>query len=214
MVFEEALEQLLVADLGRVVADLHDLGVAGTSTADLLVRGVGREATRVADGGIGDSWRVPEQLLGAPEAAEGKVGHLGTFWHLLDGDSEDVVESGIDQNGRAPAWERLLGLNEGCLRAREQHVIQSAFLRCRLERSRTYATLTHPRHVPAQCVSAGKARRERRISRPEDRRSDERNAVFGLGLVIQSRFVKSDDNVGFQRDARARKERAAYAGLL
>jgi hypothetical protein len=35
-----------------------------------------------------------------------------------------------------------------------------------------------------------------------------------VGLVVQSRFVKSDDNVGFQRDARAPEKLAAYAGLL
>jgi hypothetical protein len=33
-------------------------------------------------------------------------------------------------------------------------------------------------------------------------------------LVVQSRFVKSDDNVGFQRDARAPQKYGAYAGLL
>jgi hypothetical protein len=36
-----------------------------------------------------------------------------------------------------------------------------------------------------------------------------------IGLVVQSRFEKSDDNVGSTRDARApAKENAAYAGLL
>ena len=41
VVLEEGLEQLLVADLGRVVAHVHDLGVPGPSAADLLVRGIG-----------------------------------------------------------------------------------------------------------------------------------------------------------------------------
>jgi hypothetical protein len=60
-----------------------------------------------------------------------------------------------------------------------------------------------------------RTRRERRVSRRDDWRSDERNAVFGLPWPgVQPRFVKSDDNVGFQRDARAPHKAGAYAGLL
>ena len=86
-------------------------------------------------------------------------------------------------------------------------MIQSAFLRYCSEQSRTYATLTQPRHVPSPATSVG-------IARPGDWSSDERNAVVSLHRCIGSRLAKSDDNVGSTRDARAPAKNAAYADLL
>jgi NAD(P)-dependent dehydrogenase (short-subunit alcohol dehydrogenase family) len=116
MVLKEDLEQLLVADHGRVVAHFHDLGVPGTSAADLLVRRIRGEATRISDGGVGDSRRVPEQFLGAPEATESEVGNLRTFGHLLHGNAKDVMESWIDQDRCGSAFECLIGLDQVGLR--------------------------------------------------------------------------------------------------
>ena len=65
----EQLQQVLVAGLGGVVGDEHDLGVAGAGAADLLVGGVGRRAAGVAHRGRVDAVGFPEDPLGAPEAA-------------------------------------------------------------------------------------------------------------------------------------------------
>ena len=54
----------------RVVGDEDDLGVAGLAGADLAVVGVRGEATGVAGRRRHDAGRLPEVLLGAPEAAE------------------------------------------------------------------------------------------------------------------------------------------------
>jgi hypothetical protein len=116
MVLKKDLEQLLVADLGWVVTHLHDLGVPGTSAADLLVRGVGGEAACIADGGVGDSRRLPEQLLGSPEATEREVGNLRSLRHLLHRNAKDVVKGGVDQYSRASAAECLIGLDKHGLR--------------------------------------------------------------------------------------------------
>jgi hypothetical protein len=86
-------------------------------------------------------------------------------------------------------------------------VIQSAFLRYRSERSRTYATLSLPPHVPSAATIVG-------MALADDWRSGERNAVLSLHRSTGSRFAKSDDNVGSTRDARAPAKNPAYADLL
>ena len=76
MLLEEGLEQLAVGDLRGVEGDQDGLGVAGASAADLLVGRVRRDPVHVADRGRVDAVELPEELLGAPEAAEGEVGGL------------------------------------------------------------------------------------------------------------------------------------------
>src|SRR5258706_4744412 len=69
VVLPEDLEELLVRALRRVVGDEDGLGVAGSAAADLAVVRVRRLATDIADGGADHAGRLPEVLLGAPEAA-------------------------------------------------------------------------------------------------------------------------------------------------
>jgi hypothetical protein len=52
--------------------DEHDLAVPRASRADLAIRGVRRDARRVAHGRREDAALLPEFLLGAPEAAHPK----------------------------------------------------------------------------------------------------------------------------------------------
>src|SRR5207237_4573448 len=59
----EQLEQRLVAHLGRLVYDLYDFGLAGAARAHLVVGGVRRIATGVADGRCVDARRLPELSL-------------------------------------------------------------------------------------------------------------------------------------------------------
>src|ERR1041385_6077558 len=66
----ERLEQVAVGDAAGVVDHAHGLGVAGAARAHFLVRGVGRGASLVADGGGEHAIALPELALGAPEAAQ------------------------------------------------------------------------------------------------------------------------------------------------
>ena len=159
MVFEEDLEQLFVADLGRVVAHLDDLGMPGTSAADLLVGGVGREASRVTNCGVGNPRCIPKQLLGPPEATKSKVGNLRTLRHLLHRNAKDVMEGWINQNWCVSALQCLIGLDKGGLHPREQHGIQSAFLQRRYERSLQLRNADWYRHVPGVCALSLSKRR-------------------------------------------------------
>src|SRR6202012_710601 len=65
----EQLEHVLERRLLGVESDEHCLGVARTPAADLLVGRVRREAAGVADCGRVNARRLPEDALGAPEAA-------------------------------------------------------------------------------------------------------------------------------------------------
>ena len=83
-VHPEDLEQLLEADLGRVIADLHGLGVAGGAGRNLLV---GRVIDMTVD--VAGDYRMHaveffKGRLHAPEAAAGKdrLGRRG-FFHSL-----------------------------------------------------------------------------------------------------------------------------------
>ena len=65
----ERAQDLVARHLRGVEHDEHGLGVAGRAAADLLVGRVRRVAAGVADGGRVDAVELPEQPLGAPEAA-------------------------------------------------------------------------------------------------------------------------------------------------
>src|SRR5262245_17087688 len=76
VVLPEDAQHLLVAGLGRVEHDEDGLGVPGAPRADLLVGGVGRDATGVAHRGGVDAIGLPELALRTPEAAHPEHGLL------------------------------------------------------------------------------------------------------------------------------------------
>src|SRR5215469_18307378 len=73
----ERLEQLRVADLGRVEPHLYRLGVAGAAPADPLVAGVGNMLAGIADNGLQDPVDLAEGRLDTPEASCGEGRALG-----------------------------------------------------------------------------------------------------------------------------------------
>src|SRR5215831_8112981 len=75
----EHLEQLRVADLGRVEPHLDRLGVAGAVPADLPVAGVHHVAAGVADSGLQHPMDLAEGRLHTPEASRGECRALGSI---------------------------------------------------------------------------------------------------------------------------------------
>src|SRR6516225_957710 len=73
----ERLEQLRVADLGRVEPHLDRFGVAGAAPADPLIAGVGHVPAGVADSGCQHPVDLAEGRLDAPEASCGERRALG-----------------------------------------------------------------------------------------------------------------------------------------
>src|SRR6185437_6373866 len=74
----EFLEQLRVADLGRVEPYLDRLGVAGAVSADPFVAGVGDVAAGVAHSSLQHPVDLAEGRLHTPEASCGECGALGS----------------------------------------------------------------------------------------------------------------------------------------
>src|SRR5580692_5236027 len=74
----ERLEQLRVADLGRVEPHLDRLGVAGAVPADPFVAGVGDVAAGVARSSLQHPVDLAEGRLHTPEASCGECGALGS----------------------------------------------------------------------------------------------------------------------------------------
>src|SRR5919197_263870 len=113
---------LVVCDLRGVVDDQHGLGVAGAAAADVLVGGVRRVAAGVADGGGDDAGRLPEEPLGAPEAAEREdrrarpLGERRTDWLAVDG-----VALGNPRQRRVPPSQRPVGRDHRGRLSREEH---------------------------------------------------------------------------------------------
>ena len=104
-----------VRDARWVEDDPDDLGVAGPARADLVVGRVRGEAARVADGGRDDARRLPEGLLGAPEAAESEDGDLRAVGHgPASGVPRTACRSGTSigsgRPGRASAGEGRVDL--------------------------------------------------------------------------------------------------------
>jgi hypothetical protein len=73
----ERLEQLRVADLGRVEPHLDRLGVAGAVPTDLRVAGVGDLAAGVTHRDLQYAVDLAEGRLHTPEASRGECGPLG-----------------------------------------------------------------------------------------------------------------------------------------
>src|SRR3954451_8450733 len=97
VVLPEELEHLLVAGLGGVEDGEHGLGVAGPRRADLLIAGVLRVAAGVADRGGPHPVGLPEDALGAPEAAHA---------------DDDLLEA-LGPRGRQRVAEHLVALGDG-----------------------------------------------------------------------------------------------------
>src|SRR4249920_4089076 len=76
----ERLEQLRVADLGRVEPDLDRLGVAGAVPADPLVGRVRDVPAGIPDSGLQHPVDLAEGCLDAPEASCGECRALGSVW--------------------------------------------------------------------------------------------------------------------------------------
>src|SRR5271170_1854821 len=74
----EGLEQLGVADLGRVEPHLDRLGVAGAVPADPFVAGVGDVAAGVPRSSLQHTVDLAEGRLHTPEATCGECGALGS----------------------------------------------------------------------------------------------------------------------------------------
>lgn len=67
---EGDFHEVLEGDLGGIIDDADDLGVAGAAGADLAVGGVRGVAAGEADGGGGDAGGLSKELFDAPEATE------------------------------------------------------------------------------------------------------------------------------------------------
>src|SRR6202161_122565 len=76
----EHLEQLRIADLGRVEPHLDRLGMAGAVPADLPVGGVRDVAAGIADSGPQHPVDLAKRRLDTPEASGGECGALGSLW--------------------------------------------------------------------------------------------------------------------------------------
>ncbi len=118
VVLPERLEQHVDVDPRRVVDDQDGLGVAGAPGAGLLVRRVRREPARVAGGGRDHTGDLPEDPLGAPEAAHADVELLRALGERRDHRRPEHLVPVRDGHGRVPA--RQGGLGGRHLRAAEQ----------------------------------------------------------------------------------------------
>src|SRR5580704_5344657 len=78
----ERLEQLRVADPGRVEPHLDRLGVTGAVPADPLVAGVRDVAAGVARSSLQYPVDLAEGRLHTPEASRGESGALGSVWSV------------------------------------------------------------------------------------------------------------------------------------
>src|SRR6516164_11255925 len=78
VVLPERLEQLGVADLGRVEPYLDRLGVAGAVSADPFVAGIRDVAAGVAHSRLQHPVDLAEGRLHPPEASRGEGGALGS----------------------------------------------------------------------------------------------------------------------------------------
>src|SRR5882724_1643205 len=65
----EGVEQLVVADFGRVEGDLHNFGVAGFVGAHVFVSWIGSVAAGIAYGGVDHAGDFLEGSFDAPEAS-------------------------------------------------------------------------------------------------------------------------------------------------
>ena len=99
-------------DLAGIVDDEDDLGVPRATRAHLLVGRVRGDAARVADGGREHARCLPEDPLGAPEAAHADDEALEAVGKRRDErGAENDVPLGYGDRGVAPG-ERGVGRRE------------------------------------------------------------------------------------------------------
>ena len=70
---EELLEEAAIGDLLVVEDDLHHLGVASASGADLFVGWCSGVTAHVADSGFSNARHLPEATFGTPETSGCKI---------------------------------------------------------------------------------------------------------------------------------------------
>src|SRR6266403_3056934 len=80
MIRPENLQQLFVADFGRIKLYLHDLSVPRFVGADIFVGGVRLCSSGVSDCGRDYALQVAKRLLDSPEAAGPECGFLCLHW--------------------------------------------------------------------------------------------------------------------------------------
>src|SRR5260370_24697 len=118
----ERLEQLRVADLGRVEPHLDRLGVAGAAPADPLIGGVRHMPAGIADSGLQHPVDLAESPLDSPEASfceDRAVGPARAGGWQISRDGFRWRRQAVADGGRAWGWpsmsraRRLRGLLGG-----------------------------------------------------------------------------------------------------
>ena len=94
MALKEQFHEVREGDFGGVEDDLDDLGMAGAAGADFFVGRVRGDAAGIADTGQPDALGLPEDPLGAPEAAEAENGRL------VSGRGVGLDRAAVDEMGR------------------------------------------------------------------------------------------------------------------
>ena len=94
MALKEQFHEVRESDFGGVEDDLDDLGMAGAAGADFFIGRVRGDAASIADTGQPDALGLPEDALGAPEAAEAEDGGL------VSGRGVRLDRAAVDEMGR------------------------------------------------------------------------------------------------------------------
>jgi hypothetical protein len=73
---KENMQQLIIADLGRIIAHPHRFGMGSAASADFFIIGIGLATARIARFGRADAANMFENALDAPETTAGKNRNL------------------------------------------------------------------------------------------------------------------------------------------
>lgn len=82
------VEQLLIADLIRVVGHFHGLDMTGAAADHILIAGGLHRAAHEAGAGIGHALHMVESLLRTPETPTAEDGCLGRGGQGIAGETE------------------------------------------------------------------------------------------------------------------------------
>lgn len=122
VLLEEDLQKIVERDALWIEDNQHDLGVAGSPAAYLLVGGMGRDSARVSHGRRDDAGQVPEQALGSPEATKTEdraFGPLGPWWP--DPRAIHGMDLGDGEAGRVSTGKGLVGSGQLTLLTVKDH---------------------------------------------------------------------------------------------